>query len=84
MRRRQALHTYASVQSSRHDLRAGEAEFRRSTAPVLTKPQAVRKRTFGEAVTLFCERFAASGWLLLLGIVFAAAILNARSTGAMP
>jgi hypothetical protein len=84
MRRRQALHTYASIQSARHDMRAGEAEFRRSTVPVLAKPQAVRKRTLGETVTLVCERFAASGWVLLLAIVFAAAILNARSTGALP
>lgn len=45
----------------------------------LPRDQALRV----EAVTRVCEKFADNGWLLLLGIVLAAALLNARSAGAL-
>ena len=84
IRRRAALHAYASLQSTRHDRHADEGEFRRSTEVEREKPQAVRKRTAGQWVTVICEKFADNGWVLLVAIVIAAAILNARTTGAIP
>lgn len=86
LHQRQALTAYNIVQATkRHDMRAGEAEFRRPQRPPLRVRQAVTKprrlARFMARVNTFCDWFANNGWVLIIGICLAVALLVGRSNG---
>ena len=83
---RQALPAYNIVQASkRHDMRVAEAEYRRPQRPPVRVRQAVSKPSraarFMARVTAFCDWFANNGWVLIIGICLAVALVFGRANG---
>lgn len=86
LHQRHALTAYNIVQASkRHDMRVAEAEYRRPQRPPVRVRQAVsqpsRLARVMARITAFCDWFANNGWVLIIGICLAIALLVGRANG---
>ncbi|UPG89303.1 hypothetical protein L2Y96_18160 [Luteibacter aegosomaticola] len=86
LHQRQALTAYNIVQASkRHDLRVAEAEYRRPARPnvkvrgVVSKPRRAARTM--DRIRAFCDWFADNGWVLIVGLCLAVALLFGRANG---
>jgi hypothetical protein len=88
VRQRNTLRYAAVQQAARYDMRAEQASrYQPAGLHIHRRPQAVRsrpQRSTAELVVLIGRQFVARGALLLLALVFAGWILNARATGMLP